>query len=243
MKSRFLIVILSLIFAVVATFGVGYYVIKVKASVVEGQELVEVVVAKKGIQAGTSIAEMVATGAIAVEKVPKQYVAEGALMSTDEYSTRAIASDLAKGEQLTALKLKKDDESGLTYRIPDGMLAVSIAVDEVTGVGGKLRPGDKIDIFATFSPGPGDTDMTKVMLQNIEIIATSDSGTGEKDPALMGAQRTGPGKKVITLAVLPGHAEKLVFASEKGHVWLGLRKANSDKQVQTSGQTITTVFK
>jgi len=242
-KSRFLIVLLSLIFAAVATFGAAYYIADLRSSILEGQELVEVVAVKKPIEAGKTVAEAFATGSIATTKIPKQYVADGALETINGYSDRVFASALTQGEQLTESKFKTIKETGLSYKIPKDMIAVSIPVDEVTGVGGKLKPGDKVDIIATFSPGPGDRDMTKIMLQNIEILATSYSGTGEEEDGFVRERQSGVGKKTVTLAVFPAHAERLVFAAEKGHIWLGLRHSGDSKWNQLTGQTIETVFK
>jgi len=241
-KSRLTIVLLSIVFAAIATFGAAYYIADLKASITEGQELVEVVVAKKPAAAGSSVAEMYASGTIALQKVPKQYVAEGAISSITRYSDKAISSDLVKGEQLTTSKFKKVDQAALAYKVPENMVAVSIAVDEVTGVGGRLQPGDRVDVIATFSPGPGNRDMTKIMLQNIEILVAAGSDDASKNTGLVKNQQSSPGKKTVTLVLTPHQAEKLVFAAEKGHVWLGLRHTGNEKHIQPAGQTVETVF-
>ena len=243
MKSRFMIVLISLILAAGATVGAAYYIAQLRASLVQGQELVEVVVAKKSIDAGLTVVELFASGALASEKIPRQYVADGAITSIKDHSERVLSSDLGKGEQLTRAKLKRVDESGLAYRVPEGKIAVAIAVDEVTGVGGQLRPGDRIDVIATLSPGPGDIDTTRVMLQNVEILVTSDSQVGEQGDGFVKGHQSGVGKKTVTVAVTPAHAEKLVFAAEKGHVWFGLRHVANDAYEQTAGQTVQSVFK
>ncbi|MHB8841735.1 MAG: Flp pilus assembly protein CpaB [Candidatus Aquicultor sp.] len=238
MKSRLMIVMVSIVFAAVATAGAAYYIASLRSSVTEGQRLVEVAVAKKSIEAGASMSEMVASGFIAIQKIPKQYVVEGALTSMAGYSDKVLSSDLVKGEQLTRANFKKETEAGLTYKIPEGHIAVSIAVDEITGVGGKLQPGNRVDVLATFSPS-SDTDMTKIMLQNVEILATPDATTGEKGGGFMkGGQQTSVGKRTVTLSVSSMNAEKLVFAAEKGHIWLGLRRSGDDKSDKSVMQTL-----
>lgn len=243
MKSRFMIVLISLILAASATLGAAYYIAQLRASLVKGQELVEVIVAKKTAQSGSSVAELFASGVLASERVPRQYVAEGAVTSIKGYVDRVLAVDLSKGEQLTRARFKRVDETGLAYKVPEDKIAVAVAVDEVTGVGGRLQPGDRVDVIATFSPGPGDMDTTRVMLQNVEILATSDSGTGEQDDGFVKGQQSSIGKKNVTVAVSLTNAEKLVFAAEKGHIWLGLRHAANDAYHQTIGQTVQTVFR
>lgn len=241
MRSRFMIVLLSLVFAAIATVGVTFYIAKLQTSVTEGQKLVDVVVARKTVAAGSSVAGMLTNGSIATVKVPRQYVADGALTSTDGYANRVLSTPLAKGEQLTEGKFKKPDEAGFAYRVPNDMLALSIAIDEITGVGGRLQPGDRVDVLATFSPGPNEKEMTKIMLQNVEVLATSTS-PGDKNESILKGQPSSMSKKTVTLAVSPIHAEKLVFAAEKGRIWLGLRRPGRDGQAKTDGQTVLTVF-
>ena len=243
MKSRFMIVLISLILAAGATAGAAYYIAQLRASLVQGQELVDVVVAKKSIDQGLRVVELFASGALASQKIPRQYVADDAITSIKGNTERVLGSNMSKGEQLTRAKLKRVDDSGLAYRVPEGKIAVAIAVDEVTGVGGALRPNDRVDIIATLSPGPGDVDTTRVMLQNVEILATSDSGTGEQSDGFVKGGQSGVGKKTVTVAVTAFHAEKLVFAAEKGHVWLGLRHVANDGYEQTAGQTVQSVFR
>ncbi|NCO65677.1 Flp pilus assembly protein CpaB [Candidatus Aquicultor secundus] len=243
MKSRLMIVMVSIVFAAVATAGAAYYIASLRSSVTEGQRLIEVAVAKKSIETGASMSEMLASGSVAMQKIPKQYVAEGALTSTDGYSDKVLSSDLVKGEQLTRAKFKKETEAGLAYKIPEGHIAVSIAVDEITGVGGKLQSGNRVDVLATFSPS-SDKDMTKIMLQNVEILATPDATTGDKGGGFIkGGQQTSTGKRTVTLSVSSVNAEKLVFAAEKGHIWLGLRRSGDDKSDKSVMQTLETVFK
>lgn len=242
MKSRFLVIVVSLVLAAAATLGAAFYIVKLKSSITEGQKLVDVVVTKTPVKAGESVSELFATGAISVQKIPKQYVADQAIGSINGYGDRVLASNLAKGEQITQTRFRKKDETGLAHKVPDNMVAIAIAIDEVTGVGGKLRPGDRVDVIATFSEGAGNDGLTKIMLQNIQVLATP-SGTADEGGGLMKGQESGTGKKTVTLAVYPGQAEKVVFASEKGHVWLALRDAENTKAVATNGQSVGTVFK
>ncbi|MHB0977401.1 MAG: Flp pilus assembly protein CpaB [Candidatus Aquicultorales bacterium] len=241
MKSRFLIVLLSVVFATAATVGAAYYIGRLQAELVEGQTLVPVLVAKKSADAGTSGAQLAADGSIAVVKVPKQYVADDALISTQGVERSILAVGLAKGEQITAGKFKNQSETGLAFKVPEGMVAVSIAIDEMTGVGGQLRAGDEVDVFATFSPGPDGQDMTKIMLQKIGVLSAPEPAQAEQAGDILKQQQPA-GRKTVTLAVTPSQAEKVVFAAEKGHIWLSLRRSSDDTFPATTGRTVLTAF-
>lgn len=243
MKSRLKIVLAAIFLAAVATAGVALYIGRLQAAVNDGQKLVGVLVASRPIAAGTSVTEMQASGTLGTQQMPKRYIAEGALTSLSGYGDRVLAVDLAKGEQVTTADFKKANESGLAYKVPKNSIAVSIPVDEQTGVAGKLQPGDHVDLLGTFSPGPGGKDMTKIMLQNIEILATPSAETASSQNSFTkGQTTTTSGKKTITLAVSHAQAEKLVFAAEKGHIWLGLRQSDNNSVAPTSGQTVESVF-
>lgn len=243
LRSRVSVLLLSLAFALAATAGAAYYLMSLRASIVQGQTLVDVVTAKQPIQSGTAIAEAVAGGSLEISKVPKRYVAEGAVAAVDLRDARILSADLSKGEQLTENKLRKPDASALAYRVPAGMLAVSIEVNEVVGVGGDLRAGDRVDVVATFSPGPNGQDETKIALENVEILATGGFGSRQAGSAgLIGGSQSGIQKKTVTLAVSPIQAEKLIFSAEKGHVWLALRRAGDAEHLKTSGQTVRNIF-
>ncbi len=242
-RSRASVLLLSFAFALAATIAAAYYLTSLRASISRGQTLVDVVIAKQSIRSGTSVAKALATGSLAISKVPKQYVAENAIASIVPTDERILSADLAKGEQLTESKLRKFDASNLAFRIPEGMIAVAIEANEITGVGGELRSGDRVDVLATFSPGPSGQDETKIALENVEILATRGFAGREGGSAgLVGGSQSSIQKKTVTLAVSPSQAEKLVLSAEKGRIWLALRRAGDAEHPKTSGQTVRSVF-
>lgn len=173
-------------------------------------------------------------------EMPKRYAAEGAVGDLEGFEGRVLAVALGAGEQLTAAKFRSESESGLTQRLRDGKIAVAMPVDEVVGVGGSIRNGDKVVIMATFEPGPDGSDISRVLLRDVEVLAVA--GYGE-DPAQGGMDASQQTKKTITVAVNPPDAEKLVFAEEKGKVWIGLAGSGAAETPATGGQTMESIFK
>jgi Flp pilus assembly protein CpaB len=88
---------------------------------------------------------------------------------------KAVKADVYQGEPVFREKLAAADANGgLPVMIPQGLRAVTIAVSEVKGVAGFIKPGDKVDVLATFElKGKDDKDeqMTKTVLQNVLVIA------------------------------------------------------------------------
>jgi pilus assembly protein CpaB len=109
--------------------------------------------------------------------------------------------------------------SGLT---PQGTRAVTIIVDAITGVGGFVRPGDKVDILWTFQlPQGGQAQpVTLTLFQEIPVLAigrTMAGQGGDEGGAEEAAQQH------VTLALVPQETSLLLFARENGKIQLALR--------------------
>lgn len=243
MKSRLTMVVVAVILAALATLGVMIYIQGVRAQIKEESTPVKVVVSRQAIAKGTSAETMKAQNLIEVQRIPKRYVAEGVFSDLSQLDDQITAVDLSTREQLTNTKLTKKSQAGLSNQIPEGLVAISVPVDEVTGVSGKVEQGDRINIIASFSPGPGGADISKTLLQNIEVLFISSDGMGTKNSTGVGKSSTqGSQKRTMVLAISPDNAEKLVFAEEKGTVWFSLAPPNYQILTDATGQTVDSVF-
>ncbi len=235
MSTRVRTVIFAVAFGLLATLGAAFYINSLRAEIVESGSKHPVFVAKTAVPAGTPAEDLVTKDLVQEVEIPQQYAAEGAVGVLEDFGGRVLAVPLGAGEQLTAAKFRSEENSELAQRLPKGKIALAVPVDAVTGVGGDIQAGDKIVILATFEPGPGGSDVSRVLLKNIEVLAASGDEAGGA-PARSGA------KKTITVAVSPSEAEKLVFAEEKGKVWMGLAGAGDETLPATNGQTIESIF-
>lgn len=134
----------------------------------EQLNMVSVVVAAIDINENSTFkAEMLTTAMFPEENVPKTAI-------TDLSSLVGKISKLpiSKGEQLLSNKvliIGDEENNELSERVQSGYRAFTISVDEVTGIAGYLRVGDKIDIIITKQIDEVST--TQYCLQNINIIA------------------------------------------------------------------------
>lgn len=245
MKSRFALVLIAIVLAFLATAGSAVYLQSLKAEINKGSQRVKVLTAQQPINPGVTMEEMLNKNMVDFTSIPRRYVVKNAITDAKGLSQKALVVPLAKGEQLTTQKIRETSGAGLAFRIPKGLVAIAIPVDEVVGVGNQLSVGDRVSLIATFSPGPGGADTSRMFLQNVEVLntsATSSSSNGTKKTGLTQGGST-LAKKTITLAVSPQDAEKLVFAEEKGHVWVTLQPAGDNQSAATPGQTVETVFR
>ena len=80
------------------------------------------------------------------------------------------------GEQILSTKvLTKGQETGLATQIAISRRGLSVPVSEQTGVSKLLKPGDRVDMIATFPPtDQGEVPETKTVLQNVHILAVGE---------------------------------------------------------------------
>lgn len=182
----------------------------------------EVVVAKENIPANTRVT----LSMLEKKRLPSEYRHEEAVEDTSVVIGKITEVPIYKGEQVLKSRLVGTDSNrgGLSYRVPVGYRAVAVQVNEVSGVGYNLRPGDKVDVLATmdFKVGGQEITQTSIILQNIQVLALGrnleKNGSSEKEI------------KTVTLAVGPLEARPLVLASERGSIRLLLRSPVDEKR-------------
>ncbi len=152
MKLRIILLILALIIGAAAVFGVIVYINGMRASMEEEIEKVEVLVAVQNIPKEMPVEVLLEEKMVETKGVPRKYIAEGALTSLDGYEGYVVANHINEGEQITTTKFAKPEEMGLVFVIPDGMIAVSIPINEVIGVSNLINVGDRVNVIATFFP-------------------------------------------------------------------------------------------
>ncbi len=115
--------------------------------------------------------------------------------------------------------------SGMEGRIRPGFRAVSVKIDEVTGVAYQIQPGDLVDVIVVMDIESGDRRRTKetfaeVILQRVEVAAIGQS-TATGTPEETGS-KVKPAKSA-TLLVTAEDAIKLHVAATRGKITLSLR--------------------
>lgn len=111
------------------------------------------------------VQQPVPEGAIEERMVPRRWVPAAALRSRSELDGLVAATTLPAGSVLQDGMVRERPELGI------GQREIAILVDAETGVAGKIRPGDIVDIYATF---PGEDESTppssEIVVAGAEII-------------------------------------------------------------------------
>lgn len=183
-------------------------------------ETVKTVVARVDIPASYEItADM-----IDVVTTPRSpLVPEGAFQTVEDLNGRVSSKAIPQGAVISPMSLAPPGTpAGLTERIPEGHRAVSVKVDEVSGVAGQLKPGDFVDVIVVMrvKRGRQDETISRIILQRVTVLAVGRSLGGEAD--------AGPQKmaRSVTLLVANRDVPKLHLAQTQGTVTLAMRGAS-----------------
>jgi pilus assembly protein CpaB len=218
MKTRGIVIVLAVLLAGVATGAVYMYVQGVQQNVQTDQELVEILVARQDIPAGTQLDELIQQGGFAARAIPRDLVVDGAVVNLTDLQGRQTSSPILEGEQITLARLRGEQEvGGGILGIPPGMKAVSLPLDVSRAVGGVVQTGDHVTVYATVDGSSGSTTVT--LVPDVQVLEVTNPG------ATPGEAQSG-GTFLFTLALTPEDAQKVVFALERGQVWLGLLPPN-----------------
>jgi len=259
MNSRALVI--SLVMSVVAVFFVRSYVesIEEESNRKYGTQLL-VMVAKTDIKEMETLTEK----SLEYKEIPKRFL-EPAAVSADprEKDEDARGKDLRKfagsiavvpikkGEQVTLNKITEPSvRTGLSPQIAPGRRAVSISVNDLTGVAKLVKPGDRVDVVGVIDIGLGkENKYARTFLQDVVILATGRNVTN--NPARTVETDPFSGKEKIkslsedlsfnnvTIEVDSNQAQMLALlqSSNEAVLFLSLRHNDDSERVNTAPLT------
>lgn len=221
-KANKIIIIISLVLSLITSILIYAYIsANKKVPAAPTTEYVTILTASEDIPAHTEITDKHVKQA----KVAKELVNPSALTDMNEIVGKHTKESIIAGEQFLPQRLVSRDNMSLAYRIPENTRAVSMNINEQIGVANLLRPGDYVDVVASFDK---ELEVSKIILQNIKVLAIGHDMTLTSD-------RTTEVPSTVTLAVASEDIEKFVFASEFGTLRLTLRPADDTTVIDTNG--------
>lgn len=228
------LLLVSLILAMLATY-IGYdYLKEIENTSIDKPKYIKIIVAARDIPARAKIdASMIEE----IEVNETSYLLNS-LQKKDEILGKFTKGKILKGELIPKERLMEENTEDLSLRIPDGKRAVSVSINEMSGVGDLIRPGDYVDVYVTVDEYIIDRktsktvypQITKLLLQDIEVLAVS------KEMERIDEKRTDiPIAYAVTLAVNAYQGEKLVHGEDFGRLKLALRPLTDKKIYNTPG--------
>jgi Flp pilus assembly protein CpaB len=166
---------------------------------------------------------------VQVVRMPENAVPAGAFSTYRDVADRWVKFPMLAGEPILDPKLAPAGEPvGLIARIPDGMRAFTLEVNEQAGVAGFVMPDHRVDVMLARQRGNanGMRMESELILQDIMVLASGQSITRPDDAKVTQVRS-------VTLAVTPDQVNKLNAARTAGTLTLALRGNNDHAVVET----------
>ena len=216
-------VLVAIVLGGVASFTLYRHLQAVEDGVYADARQVEVVVADADVPKGTTGDEAIASG-LTTKLMPAEFRPATAITAIDSVRGKVARLDLPAGTVVVenafvdAAEALVDSNAQI---IPEGMVAITISVDQVRGVAGLVRPGDKVNMIVD-DPNSADRVTKQVLFQNVDVLFVGQTPApqpGQGPPAPQPADAGGSG--LLTLAVPPLAASKIALVSDSG-IYLAL---------------------
>jgi pilus assembly protein CpaB len=240
MKTRLMGGIAALLVAIIGTVLLVNYVQNADKRALADTETESVYVVEKTIAAGSGIDKT--AGAVVRKEVPRVAVAAGAVTDLNQVGQKVAAVDLMPGEQLLTTRMVDADSllGPVRVQVPAGMQEITLKLPIERVVGGTLTAGDTVGVFLSVEDTGAKSGGTQLTFHKVLVTAsqfsngstaTSQEAAAEEDPSKGTLNSKKPsssnGTYLITLARNSADAERIVFATEFGSVYLSKEPANA----------------
>lgn len=165
---------------------------------------------------------------------PLDSVPTGAFKTVDELfgkgEERVVLRPVSPGEPILPGKVSGFGEKAtLSTILEKHMRAVTIRINDTSGVAGFVLPGDKVDILLTRDDA--GRLITDILLQNVKIL-----GMDQKVEDVEGKPRVA---KAATLEVTPVQAQKIALAQRIGQLSFMLRSISNAEPANRQTISVT----
>jgi len=201
-----------------------------------GKQEVQVFVAAKDIPAGTSAAELEDGGFIESKDVLREDAAPQAVGKLASIDKLVSNETIYKGETVSYTAFDKTAGLKPTAQIKGNERLLSIPIKSSNDVAGLVRPGDHVDLFASFgaSSSEGQIVQSNIVARNVEIIETPESLAPKEEPTKATAPDAEGDDKLYVIKATDREAADILFgqsASDVFKISMLLRPANGDSQL------------
>jgi pilus assembly protein CpaB len=247
MSRRIVAVVVALLVALGGAVAVVAYARTADRRALAGQQAVQAFVAVKPVPVGTTAGKAVADGLIVPKLIARAAVPDDVLTAVDGgYEQLVATSAIQLGELVLRPRFAARGSTSGTLLVPEGLLAVSVALDDPSHVGAFVAVGSKVAVFDTFDVLETDTHdvtpagdrltdrheylrATRLLLPTVEVLAVGTTTTqlpsrepDQKAGSSVTSQSSTTATALFTVAVTQRQAELLVHASRTGTLTFAL---------------------
>jgi pilus assembly protein CpaB len=246
MGRRVIAIFAAALIALVGVASVLLYARGADARAVSANQPTQVYVSTAQVPSSTSLKDAVRTGLLVKTAVPAKAVPAGALTTVDDSNSSLLAmTDIGAGEYVLASRFGTTPQGTKAIEVPAGMVAVSVQLTDPARVGSFVTPGTHIAIFDSYkikaigddpkSKALNDADVkgTSLLLADVLVIGMGETalnpGSQPDATAKDGEQAAAQSPNasfLVTVAVTPQDAARLVHGINNGTLYAALRSAD-----------------
>jgi|GEM_PF-1557502 len=210
----------SLLLGLAAVYVVYIYV-QGQIRQISGGIMTPVVFSSQEIPEGTTIKDSM----LSVKNVPASFLHFLAVKAQDKQFLIGQQTSAKVGANQGVLwsEISLPTNTPLADQLKTNQRALTIPASSSTGINGLIRPGDHVDIIATYTVPQSDFSqsdvVTKMLLQDISVLAVD----GRMSGARPGGSAANRAVSNITLRVSPEQAMLLSFSEQKTDLRIVLR--------------------
>ena len=220
---------IAVVAGLLATFGIQRYVAykTYVAPVNTGQ----VAVATADLSPGIALA----AGSVKMVSWPRELIPPQSASTLQQVEGRVAVMPISSGEPVLFSKLAPvGTAAGLSGLLDDSKRALTVRVDDVSGVAGFVHPRDKVDVLVDMKIHDMNDSFSKTILQNITVLTIGQTWDQKENKPIV--------VNTVTMEVTPEQAEILNLASCEGKIRLALRSRRNENIVATAGVSTSQLF-
>jgi pilus assembly protein CpaB len=178
-----------------------------------------------------------------LEDWPKDKIPPTALAKMEDIENRRPKSIIFKGSPILDNQLwpKGNSAGGAQPYIPKGYNVVAVKVDDVSALGGILRPGDRVNVLVYMQSDPSHgvpRTEVRTILQDVKVFGINEVF----EPDAAGGDKKLSNARTVELLLTPRQAQAATLASELGRIRLTLRSLEVDEAPPPPGTDSTQLF-
>src|SRR5260370_275696 len=159
---------------------------------------------------------------IRVVRLPEKSLPRTAVLDEISALDRVLLFPVNANETLTTNKLTSaKGAEGLAATIEPGMRAISVQINDSSGVAGLIQPRSRVDVLFT-RPGTMSEAVTTTILEDIVVLSVGRI-TEVAQNASIDPKASRPQSQAATWLVTPEQARKVEWPKNKGKASLSLR--------------------
>lgn len=232
MDKRMMNLIIGIGLAIIAIFMIHGYMQQRETLIqqlIKKGEILEALVAKVDIPREATIDKDM----VAIARVPANSFQPGDLTSPASVIGKLAAIDILKNQHVNSNMVRSSTSARfLSQKTPEGMRAMTIAVDKISAIEGLVKPGDKVDVIGTFNTGGGRL-MVVTLFQGVQVLAMGRN---------LSPYRIVSDASTVTLALRPEDIKLFTYVLDSGNkIRLTLRTPgdiSQDAYTAVSGETL-----